>query len=250
MLPVPYLSISQINKYLTCPKQYEFRYVQKIPEGKGSPLVVGSSFHKVIEESNRQKLDTGEILSDEEMKDIYDSYWKKNVNGIDWKPDENPDEEKERGLMLAKAYLHDDIGKSLNPAGFEAKFDVEVEGIPFRGFIDIIEQDGHIRDLKTSKKTPSADVAEQSLQLAGYSYAYRYLTGNYEAGCSLDYAVSLKTGPKIVRRETEITDYRMDRFKDTFYNVANAIDKEIFYRNEGTACSWCSFKDICKGEYD
>lgn len=248
MLPLPYLSISQINKYLTCPKQYEYRYVQKLPESKGSPLVVGSSFHKTIEIANQRKMQEGKMLNEDEQKEIYLDHWNENVVDIDWKEDEDPKEEKERGLTLAKAYLESDIGKSLNPVDMEARFDVEVEGIPFMGYIDIIDDTGHIRDLKTSKKTPANDVAEKSLQLAGYSFAYRYLTGEYETGCSLDYAISLKTAPKIMRLETEITENRLDRFKDTIWNVANAIDKDIYYRNEGAACSWCSFKDICKGE--
>lgn len=245
-LPFGYLSISQINRYLGCPKSYEYRYIQQLPESKGSPLVVGSSFHKVIEECNRQKLETGELLSEEEMQTIYNRYWDENVHDIEWKEDESPDDEKERGFTLAKAYM-EELGKSLDPVAFEAKFQVSVDGIPFRGYIDLIERDGHIRDLKTSRKTPAKDVAEQSLQLAGYAFAWRELSGDIETGCSLDYAVSLKKAPKIVRLETEITEGRMDRFKDTLYNVANAIDKEIFYRNEGTNCSWCAFKDICKG---
>lgn len=247
-LPVPYLSISQINKYLMCPKQYEFRYVQGLPESLGSPLLVGQSFHRVVEEANKWKMETGELLNDDDMKAIYDEHWDKKEHEIDWKEDEDKEEERERGLTLAKAYLESDIGKKLKPTGMEARFDVEVEGIPFMGYIDLIEEGGYIRDLKTTRRSPSKDMAENSLQLAGYSYAYRYLTGELEAGCSLDYAVSLKTAPRIVRLETEISDARMDRFKDTFYNVANAIDKGVYYRNEGMACSWCSFKDICKGE--
>ena len=246
-LPAPYISISQINKYLACPKSYEYRYVQGIPETKSSALVVGSSFHKVIQESNRRKLETGELLTDEEMNEIYKEYWDKSNIDIDWKDDEDPATEYERGLVMAKAYM-DDIGKQLEPVGFEARFDVEVEGIPFMGYIDLIEKDGTIRDLKTSKKSPAKDMAEKSLQLTGYAYAYRELTGDRERACSLDYVVSLKRGVKITRLETEISDNRIERFKDTLWNVANAIDKEIYYRNEGMACSWCNFKDICKGE--
>lgn len=245
-LPTRYLSISQINKYLTCAKQYSYRYIEGLKESKGSPLVVGSSFHKVVEECNKEKIETGELLSEDEMKKIYDKHWNEKVKDIDWKEDEDPKAEKERGFTLAKTYM-DDLGKELDPDGFEVKFEVDVEGIPFMGYIDLIEKDGFIRDLKTSKKSPAKTVADQSLQLTGYSYAYRTLTGRKEKGCSLDYAVSLKT-PKIVRLETEITDSRVDRFKDTIYNVAEAIDKEIFPRNEGMACSWCSFRSHCLGE--
>jgi putative RecB family exonuclease len=245
-LPQGYLSISQVRKYMTCPKQYQLKYVYGIQESKGSPLVVGSSFHKCIEESNRRKMETGEILSEDEMKEIYDEYWNKNVHSIDWKEDEDPEKEKDRGFSLAKIYM-DEYGKHLDPVGFEAEFNVEVQGIPFKGYIDLIEKDGFIRDLKTTKKTPAKDIAEQSLQLAGYAFAYRELTGEKEKGCSLDYAISLKQ-PKVVRYETEITERRLDRFVDTFYNVTNAIDKEIFYRNEGPNCSWCSYKDLCRGE--
>jgi putative RecB family exonuclease len=245
-LPSGYLSVSQINKYMNCPKQYEFSYIQGIPESKSSALVVGSSFHKVIEESNRRKLETGELLPEEEMQAIYDEYWHKKNIDIDWKEEEDQEAEYQRGLLMAQAYMND-IGKQLEPIGYEARFDVEVEGIPLIGYIDLIEKDGSIRDLKTSRKSPAKDMADKSLQLTGYALAYRELTGEEERVCSLDYVVSLKSGVKITRLETKVSEGRIDRFKDTLWNVANAIDKEVFYRNEGTACSWCSYKSICKG---
>ncbi len=247
MLPQGYLSVSQVNKYLACPKSYAYKYIEGLPETIGSSLVVGQSFHKVIEEANKRKMETGELLNEEEIKSIYKAHWNSRVHEIDWKDDEDPEQEQERGLTLANAYLND-IGKTLEPVGFETGFTVEVEEIPFKGYIDLMEADGSIRDLKTSKKSPAKDTAEKSLQLTAYAHAYREMTGLKEKGCSLDYAVSLKT-PKIVRLETEITEARIDRFKDTVWQVANAIEKGVFPRNEsGTACSYCSFKEFCKGE--
>lgn len=247
MLPQGYLSVSQINKYLTCPKSYYYKYVEGLPESKSSSLLVGSSFHSVIEQANKRKLEDGELINDEDIEKIYNKYWNENNEDIDWNEDEDPNEERERGITLAKAYLSD-IGKDLDPIGIEARFDIEVAGVPFMGYIDLIENNGAIRDLKTAKKSPSKDTADKSIQLAAYALAYRELTGNKESSTSLDYAVSLKT-PKIVRLETEITDTRIDRLKDTVWEVANGIEKEVFPRNEaGFGCSYCSFKDICKGE--
>lgn len=247
MLPQSYLSVSQVQKYLSCPRAYFHKYFEGLEERKSGSLAVGVSFHHTLENFNRRKRDTGETLASEELEETFEKSWDQQTPEVEWK-DEDPAEEKQRGLLLAKAYI-EEFGEQLKPQGIEADFEIEiVSGIPFRGVIDIIEEDGSIRDFKTARKTPPKDQADKSLQLTAYAAAFRTLIGCKEKAASLDYAISLKTGPKILRLETEITEARIDRLRDTVYQVANAIEQEIFPRNEGVNCKNCSFRDYCLGE--
>src|SRR5690606_40709763 len=87
-----------------------------------------------------------------------------------------------------------------------------------------------------------------SRQLSTYDMAYREMTGERESGAQLDYTVNLKSGPKITHLETMIDDNRIERTKALIKGVAQAISSGMFYPvEEGMACSYCPFKDVCKG---
>lgn len=76
-LPRGYLSISQVRSYLRCPKQYEYQYVMGLRSVYGSSALLGRSFHQAIETANKAKLEDGEILSTNDVLDVYNDAWKK-----------------------------------------------------------------------------------------------------------------------------------------------------------------------------
>ena len=48
-LPNGYLSASSLNCLLTCPRQYEFRYIDRIPVAPTASMLTGSALHKTFE---------------------------------------------------------------------------------------------------------------------------------------------------------------------------------------------------------
>lgn len=248
-LPLGYLSVSQIRTYLRCPAQYEFRYVHGLKSPATSSFLLGSSFHAAIEAANKAKMENGEILSTDDVLDAYSQAWERRLEQeeIEWEEGEDPGKTKDRGAEMTAAY-YEEYGRNLKPAMVETHFIGEIEGVSFQGYIDLAEVDGSIRDFKTAKRTPQEDEVEKSIQLVAYALAYRELTGEKEAKVGLDYTVSLKSGIKVVRLETEIDDQRIERFKRLVKGVAESIKSGIFYPNEeGFGCSFCPYKDICKG---
>lgn len=248
-LPLGYLSVSQIRTYLRCPAQYEFRYVRGFKSPVTSSFLLGSSFHSAIETANRAKMENGEILSTDDVLDAYSQAWERRLEQeeIEWEEGEDQGKTKDRGAEMTAAY-YEEYGRNLKPAMVETHFIGEIEGVPFQGYIDLAEVDGSIRDFKTAKRTPQEDEVEKSIQLVAYALAYRELTGEKEAKVGLDYTVSLKSGIKVVRLETEIDDQRIQRFKRLVKGVADSIKAGIFYPNEeGFGCSFCPYRDICKG---
>lgn len=248
-LPLGYLSVSQIRTYLRCPAQYEFRYVHGLKSPVTSSLLLGSSFHSAIEAANKAKMENGEILDKNDVLDAYSDAWDKRSASeeIEWEEGEDPGKAKDRGAEMTAAY-YEEYGRKLKPAMVETSFFADIDGVLFQGYIDLVEADGSIRDFKTAKKSPREDEAENSIQLVAYALAYRELTGEKEAMVGLDYTVGLKSGIKIVRLETEIDDQRIERFKRLVKGVAESIKSGIFYPNEeGFGCSFCPYKDICKG---
>jgi CRISPR/Cas system-associated exonuclease Cas4 (RecB family) len=246
-LPQNYLSVSQIRAYTRCSKQYEYKYIHQIKESFNSNLLLGRAFHKAIETSNRAKL-AGDTLPLEAVKDAYNDAFESQRIDVKWKDDEKPDELKDQGLGLTSTY-YEELGKNIQPEWIEQEFEIQIGDVPFKGFIDLTEQDGTIRDFKTAGRSPNDGEVYTNIQLVAYSMAYRELTGMKESKVGLDVVVKNKK-PKVVRLEAEMTDNRIDRLKDTIENVAKGISAGIFYRNEdgpSSPCGWCSYKSICKG---
>lgn len=246
-LPKEYLSVSQVRSYQRCPQQYAFKYIDGIPETYGSSLLVGKAFHYAIEAANRAKYELGETMTTDEVKDTFSAAYEGEKATIEFEKDEDPGSLKDRGLEITSKF-YENVAQHFNPDYVEQDFDIIVGDVPFRGFIDLTEKDGTIRDFKTTGKTPASDMAETSIQLVAYALAFRDLTGQEETKVVLDYVVNLKKEIKLIHLETKITDQRIERFTNTVQHVAKAISEGVFYANEeGTACSWCSYRKICKG---
>src|SRR5690554_1634752 len=246
-LPTGFLSVSQVRTYLRCPRQYEYIYINKMRPPVTSSLLLGRAFHKAIEEANRAKMETGEILSNDDVKDAFSQMWDREKAEVEWEEGEDQGQLKDAGLAMTSHY-YEQIGQKLRPMMIEQGTTVDIEGVPVKVVIDLVERDGKIRDFKTAKRTPAKDEADRSIQLSTYAMAYREMTGEHESGAALDYTVSLKGGPKITQLETQIDDARLERTKALIKGVAQAISSGMFYPvEEGFSCSFCSFRDLCKG---
>ena len=246
-LPTGFLSVSQVRTYLRCPRQYEYIYINKMRPPVTCSLLLGRAFHKAIEEANRAKMETGEILSNDDVKDAFSQMWDREKAEVEWEEGEDQDQLKDHGLAMTSHY-YEQVGQKLRPLMIEQGTTVDIEGVPVKVVIDLVERDGKIRDFKTAKRTPAKDEADRSIQLSTYAMAYREMTGEHESGAALDYTVSLKGGPKITQLETQIDDARLERTKALIKGVAQAISSGMFYPvEEGFSCSFCSFRDLCKG---
>lgn len=256
-LPTGYLSVSQVSKYMKCPKQYEFQYVHGMKGPIGSPLILGRAFHKGMQDASIKKVMDGEVLTTDDVLDIYSTsfdYERENTD-VEWK-DDDPDKVKDDGSqMMAKYY--EELGNQAIPMVdsnglpmVEKKHTFEiVPGLKVFGIMDIIESDGSIRDYKTSKRSPSKNIIDEKIQLPIYSMMYRDMLNEKEKSVGFDYAVNLKKEKKVARVETEepLDDGRISRAKETFVGVAKGISAGIFYPNEeSNACGYCPFSDICK----
>src|SRR5512136_1904926 len=58
-LPVGYASNSQVEMYLRCPRQYEFRYVKKISRPPSVAATQGSGIHHALEHTHHHIVDKG-----------------------------------------------------------------------------------------------------------------------------------------------------------------------------------------------
>jgi hypothetical protein len=125
-------------------------------------------------------------------------------------------------------------------------------GMDFVGEQDIVERFGQalvIRDTKTSKKSPSANTADESHQLSAYATASRVLDGKVPDAVKLDYLVDLKSGTKTMTLESVRDESDVQKYLNRLIPAIAAIRSGNFVPAPDTAwwCSskWCAYHSMC-----
>ena len=68
-------SASRLKKYLLCPRQYRYAYVDLIPSIPTAPLVLGKTLHDVICSLHEWQMVEGELPGIEMVLDWFDQAW-------------------------------------------------------------------------------------------------------------------------------------------------------------------------------
>lgn len=213
--PGDILSPSSLSKYVGCGFQWYARYILKLPDPPTGSLTQGKAVDAAISENFRQKIETKRDLDATGVKAIYNDAWRKMVRG-DWerpwgdkdlptefREDENPEELRAQGEALTLLYL-DEYCPGIDPAGVQVRVEGRIGGVHVKGYIDILDADGTVIDVKTAARTPSEISADYRKQVATYHHlAVDVLRVSGQA--RVDTLVKTKM-PKIVRLECTIND--------------------------------------------
>lgn len=255
----PHWSPTQSEMFAMCPERYRRRYVEgeKIPPGIA--LIRGSAVHKGAEVNLKHKRDNGVLLAEDAVlaaaRDEFEARWQ---GGVLLTP-----EESSAGVAVTKgeaidqtvnaARFHSEfVAPLILPKYVEAKVETKVDGLPrpLLGYVDVIETNGQLNDLKVSGKTPSEDMASSSVQLKHYALAYRAATGTDSPVQRLDYIVPLKKGTKHVRVETHNGPDDAARLIHRYSVQMEAIQHGAFPPATFGAwwCSekWCGYFGTCR----
>jgi len=256
-----YLSISQINTYMRCPMQWKFRYIDGLIKPPNFNLVIGSAVHKGIETNFEQKIKSKEDLAIDVIKDAYsDEFEKRKVEIEDKEEKTKEGKSKDLGYKLSELH-HQELAPRIQPNYVEKEFYFKIPkteikdnkinkiieiDIPwaFKGYIDLIDDLHYVIDNKTSGRKYSDDSADESLQLIGYSYAYKQEFGQLPQGIRYDVLIKTKI-PVTQQVYGKINQDKINQFLLSTFNIYKAITSGIFYPRKGTDCSWCGYKEEC-----
>lgn len=245
----PHFSVSQVNAFLQCPVKWLFRWGEGIRVPSSGPQTVGRAVHAGAEHNNKFKIGSGVDAPEAEVVDVYSTVFDAAVDETEFSPDKKPGTIKDKGVDLTRLW-HRKIAPEIHPAEVETPFVVEFEGFPYdlHGRIDVLEVDGTIRDLKTTKRTPSQHDVDQSWQAAAYALAIAEREKETrQREVVFDFVVNLKT-PKPVVLGTMVDGARVDRFLKMIGQMAKQIEAGIFYPNQsGWGCDprYCAYWDLC-----
>lgn len=277
-LPTGYLSHSQIEMYLKCPRQYYWRYIRDHKRPPGVALTLGSGTHKAAEVTHHHIVDHDvpaplEMVVaafsdkfDAQAQDIPQEAWQS--EGVE------KGAVKDVGVKLVSMY-NTTVAPNVKPQvkngkrGIEKKIDIKIGEVPIIGYIDLIDTNADsimtteerellkshgldvpslfrtaVVDFKTKTKSYSQDEINGSLQLTIYSYAEQIGLVRFDQFLN-------QKRPRFKRMHSQRTLQDYAWMHEIVTGVGKAISAGVFPPCDPTswACTpkWCGFYYMCRG---
>jgi len=259
------LSPSQINTYLSCPRQWFYRYILEIPEEPQFAQVRGKVVHSVVEEIFQWRPPAGLKYDDlitalrEKALKLLKKYWEEEEIESIWGNDRF---EETKGMIEKFVTLHKwrmdplyekykDTSKAWNFTKPKfTEFHIKDDELGMHGYIDAVidRGDGEIVlvDYKTSTIFKHPVSKEYERQLMMYALLYYRQTGIFPKYVSLHFLLYGMVSNFPVRSEF------LDETKDLIHAVRSKLrfnDIEHYPINEEFRfCKWCGFYQVvCEG---
>jgi len=233
------LSASSLKTYTECPMKFKFEKILQVPTPPTTYFDIGTTIHSVIEHLTKMEmekmpvtLDLGlEILSKEWISTTFDSETQAN-------------QEKNKAKKIIDAYFKWRNNNQNSVIGAEERFELDIGGIQFTGFIDRIEKrnDGEIEviDFKTGGVYETKNSIRENIQLNMYALAVEAKYGKLPKNASLYY---LKHDKQI---QYEIDTEQISKMKTYFEETVKSILEEKFKATPShDSCRICPFQSIC-----
>jgi len=231
------LSASSVKSHKRCPYAFYLSKVQRLPGAKTSAghLELGSAVHESIEEVFGQDRWREAPRPQNQLRQELISEYRQ------WNPDVD-DEMWEKGLdcletcaKYMNAYQDDAVVKDIEP---EFNFTLGRADISakFKGFIDLITEDGQIIDWKTGSVREEGEVIQGAVYMRGYQELYG------EAPEEIKF-VYLDEGKE---RKLSPSDENWDEMIKHAKRCVQDIRREQFDPEpDETKCYWCDYEGFC-----
>jgi putative RecB family exonuclease len=245
------LSPSQVKSFLDCSARWWFKYGAGLPDPANGSLVRGRVVHKMAEHYYHILLQNRQYGHDtranpNDLGDLFEAVWSEEAKGVAFRKDEDPKEIKAQAGKLARKYL-DEVAWEIEPAAVELSVTGEIGGVPVRGFLDLIDTQGRIVDLKTAARKPSGVDPGYAFQVA----TYRQLAPGASGEVRLDTLVATKT-PQLVTLAYTVSPADLAMTQHLYPHVREGIREGLFFPNRcSNLCShkMCNFADACEKEF-
>lgn len=239
------LSASSVGTYLRCGQQWYFAYVMRIKRPPTVKQLIGIATHDAVETNYTQKMETRTDLPVSDVLDAFSTSYDMKSTEVEPEEDEDVGAGKDSGVQLVRLY-HTTVAPPIQPTIVEKEVTFSVDSISYSGYIDLADEEGTIRDTKTTTRRPS-DTLSYATAMTGYAIGYRQLMGQQESGMVLDFLIRTKTPQYVAIATPPASDENIATFASTVQKVRDGIEKGMFLPNGlfSNACSWCGYKDIC-----
>jgi len=246
-----YLSVSQVQLFLTCPLKYRFSYVDKLDKPyRASSLAFGTSVHAAIEWYHRAR-QTGRSPTTAQVLALFDADWyAANLGPVAFAAVDSPESLRQKGRALVALYVERREGKAARAVEEPFEIDLvdpatgECLDVKVRGVLDLVEEDGTVVDLKTAARAVSIQDLERHLQLSVYALV-AFLKTDTIPSLRLDVLLKTKT-PRFETYPTTRTIQDLSWTAQLLRSVASAIAARTFHPAPSWACGECEFFAACQ----
>ncbi|MCX6726023.1 MAG: ATP-dependent DNA helicase [Candidatus Shapirobacteria bacterium] len=239
--PLNYLSYSQIETFKTCPLQYRYRYLQRIPVSPSSAQSFGDTIHKTLKEFC-QRIKDGGKLTEKDLLNILNINW--SSSGYASKAHEEKSKERAK-KMLKEFFIKFDPKTVLKD--LEQTFMIKITpALKVGGKIDRLDLKGdklEVIDYKTGKTMEQKDI-DKSLQMTVYALAAtdKGIYNQKPENLILTFYF-LDSGEK---KSTKRTKEQLEQAKKEIIEKAKEIQASLFEPKPGMLCDFCEYKLLCE----
>jgi len=147
---------------------------------------------------------------------VYREAWSVLTQEFEFHDTEDPDELAKAGEALVSKYM-EEAAPRIDPAAVEMRVEGVIAGVKVAGYIDLLDVNGCVIDIKTAKARPSSIHPMHRFQVA----TYRYLTTLAQGSGRIDTLVKTKS-PQLIQQPFSVTEQEL-RAIHTIYPVAQAL---------------------------
>ena len=247
--PIPTgLSPSRVSAFTSCPMQFRFSSIEKLPEPPGVPTTKGTIVHRALEllfvrpPAGR----TPGALADDLQRALAEYSTHPDYLGL--RLDAAAAAAFARDCeKLIERYFEMEDPTQVRDIGLEVKMSVDIGSLNMRGIIDRLELDENgelvVTDYKTGRP-PSGNYEQKSLSgVHFYSYLCEEVLGRRPSRIRLMY---LSTGETIETiPSAQSVKFINTRTAAVWKAVERACQTGDFRPRQGRLCDWCSFREWC-----
>lgn len=240
------LSPTQLRCFMDCQVRWWFKYGLHYPDPATGKLALGKSVHAALAENFSQKIESFEDLPISGVIALFRQAWAVESEQAEFRDDEDPAELAACGENLLAKYL-DEVAPTIEPAAVELHVEGEIAGVNVQGWIDVLDVNGRILDIKTAARRPSSISQEHRFQIATYAQ----LTPEASGEARIDTLVKTKT-PGLVTQSFMITDQDIVATHELYPLAQEIMRSELYMPNRLSMNSSrrnCSFWRHCEREW-
>jgi hypothetical protein len=240
------LSPSQCNAYLECGAKWYFKYFRNLPDVTDAKRALGKAVHKTIGGNFRQKMETKRDLAREELLEAFALAWKQEAEQARFAEGDDQAELERTGTVLVQKYLVE-AAPAIMPIAVEHQVSGEIAGVKVRGYVDLMDSNGRIIDLKTSSKKPTEIMPDYRRQVATYTQLMPGASGKV----TVQTLVKTKT-PQLIEQNLTVGSEDVRHIEVIYPLAQEAMRSGLYVPNRNSMfCSKksCAYWKACQEEY-
>jgi hypothetical protein len=243
------ISWSQLYRWTNCSAAYIFDRVFHLPAPEVSYFLLGGVLHLVAERVNRAKLAQTEIPAVEILvtlaREEVQARIAGAIHGVKFSKDETAESLAYDAERLTRLYVAE-VAPKIQPLLAEERITIKLpSGTPCTVVLDVVDQHGGIRDLKTGKSRWPEGTQNRKPQGIIYHLAYRERLGVPPPYVAYDILIRKKASVEYQPLKAEI-DPRLE------YGILRWLDKAVEEMKAGAYapqyspdCDDCPYQAFC-----